>query len=129
MRVLNEPDATARGAMMRRHRRREIFGDNFLKINVLYVFFAVFCGVGIGYARQPPSPPPSGIVVHLFGPGSISSNLLPSGDAASGGTASPASSGSSYVEPSTSDILHQMFVTGAPNQQPGQALSKGRAGN
>jgi hypothetical protein len=27
------------------------------------------------------------------------------------------------------DVLRQMFVTGDPNQQPGQAMAKGRAGN
>ena len=122
--------------MIQCHRRHEFFGDNFLKINVLYVFFATLCGVGAAQARQPPNPPPSGVVVHLFGTGSVSSNLLPSGGGvpapAPGGAAANAvggSGGSSYVEPSTSDILHQMFITGDPNQQPGQALSKGRTGN
>jgi hypothetical protein len=73
-------------------------------------------------ARQNPEPPPSGVVVHLFGQDSIMSNILPTApESASGGSSSSASgtstqSGSStYVEPSTGDILHQMFVVGDPN--------------
>ena len=89
----------------------------------------MFCGVSAAQARQTPNPPPSGVVVHLFGPDSVASGILPSGAPApaAGGTPAPAGGGSGYVEPSTSDILHQMFVTGDPNQQPGQALSKGKS--
>ena len=32
---------------------------------------------GLALARPNPTPPPSGIVVHLFGPGSITSGVLP----------------------------------------------------
>jgi len=85
-------------------------------------------------AHQDPSPPPSGVVVHLFGPDSVTSNILPTGSAphaaAPGATASKTApaGGGGYVEPSVHDILHQMFVTGDPNQKPGASFAKGRAG-
>jgi len=75
--------------------------------------------VSVAQARQDPTPPPSGIVVHLFGPGSITSAVIPE-------TASP---GVPAAEPSTGDILHQMFVTGDPDAKPGSTFPKGRAGD
>jgi hypothetical protein len=68
-------------------------------------------------ARQDPSPPPSGIVVHLFGPSGVTNKILPAGTG-SGTTAAP----------STGAILHQMFVTGDPDATPGQSRPKGRQG-
>ncbi|WP_284256381.1 hypothetical protein [Acidocella aquatica] len=96
-----------------------------MNIKWLCVVFAAVCGVGAAQARQPPNPPPSGEVVHLFGPGSLATHFLPSGN---GAAPAGASGENNYVEPSTSDILHQMFVTGDPNLKPGQAVSKGRNG-
>jgi len=75
---------------------------------------------GPAAARQDPEPPPSGIVVHLFGPGSVTSNILPA--------PAPGASAPAYVEPSGSDILHQMFVTGDPNQPVSAKLPRGRRG-
>ena len=36
--------------------------------------------------------------------------------------------GAQDTGPTLHSILHEMFVTGDPNMTPGQALSKGRAG-
>jgi hypothetical protein len=72
-------------------------------------------------ARPQPVPKPSGIVVHLFGPDSVASGMLP--------TAPPAASGAAPavqpVAPSGSAILHQMFVTGDPDRP--SAPSKGKS--
>ncbi len=57
-------------------------------------------------ARQNPTPPPSGITIHPF----ASLGTMP------GGKPVP-----------VPVILHRMFVTGDPDQKPGQALSHGRA--
>ncbi len=101
---------------------------------------------GPALARQDPPPPPSGIVVHLFGPGSLTSNILPgpvmapAGGAPAGGATLPGDAPvaeapavapqpgatGQYVEPSLHDVLHQMFVTGDPDQQPGESISTGR---
>jgi len=67
------------------------------------------------FARQDPTPPPSGIVVHLFGPSGVANKILPAGT----GTG---------AAPSTGAILHQMFVTGDPDAVPGQSRPKGRQG-
>jgi hypothetical protein len=75
-------------------------------------------------ARQMPEPPPSGIVVHLFGPGPVASNILPMA------APKPAAPGATpaYIEPSAGDILHQMFITGDPNEPASAKLPKGRPG-
>jgi hypothetical protein len=97
---------------------------------------------GPALARHDPVPPPSGIVVHLFGPDSITSRVLPNdlgfapapvasngagtpvqGAAVTGGSGAPASS---YPEPTMHQILHEMFVTGDPNMAPGSNLATGR---
>lgn len=85
---------------------------------------------GIAEAERNPTPPPSGIVVHLFGPNSIMSDVVPDlpGEtpshatpgqaAASGQNASSAASGDSVntsTDPSWGAIAHQMFVVGDPN--------------
>ena len=64
-----------------------------------------------------PTPKPSGIVIHLFGPDSVTT--LCSAD-------EPRPAGPPPV-PSFGAILHQMFVTGDPTQKPGAAFPKGRA--
>jgi len=85
-------------------------------------------------ARQNPEPPPSGIVVHLFGPGSVTSNILPSAESvlappgAGEPAASPAGAAPAYVEPTAGEVLHQMFVTGDPNKPATAKLPKGRPG-
>jgi hypothetical protein len=78
-------------------------------------------------AHQPPTPPPSGVVVHLFGPGSVAANLLPAAPAASSGTANPGAPAASD-SPGWGDIAHQMFVTGNPAQEGAAGLSKGKTG-
>jgi hypothetical protein len=113
--------------------------------------FATVALVGLAgpaLARQNPTPPPSGIVVHLFGPNSIASNILPTmpmpGPAASPApatmpsgpgaaanpaiaqSAAPAAADAGYQAPSLHDVLHQMFVTGDPDQKQGQDLAPGR---
>jgi hypothetical protein len=68
-----------------------------------------------------PAPPPSGVVIHLFGQNSIMSNVLPTEPATPDGAApasAPARASSNDAEPSAGYILHQMFVTGDPNDPP-----------
>jgi hypothetical protein len=81
-------------------------------------------------ARQQPTPPSSGIVVHLFGPSSVMSNMLPTtarpDSAAAATPAGAAPSNAGYAEPSMGDVMHQMFVTGDPNAPP--KPSTGRTG-
>jgi hypothetical protein len=96
-------------------------------------------------ARQNPPPPPSGIVIHLFGPDSITSKILPTAPAASapaapapaapvasmaGGAvmapAPQAAAAPAYQAPSLHDVLRQMFITGDPDQKTGQDLAPGR---
>lgn len=114
-----------------------------MKTRILPIVIAATCWACLAEARPDPTPPPSGIVIHLFGPDSITSNLLPSGGTettAQGskteGTQGSAPAGSAQgtgpatqsTGPSMHSILHEMFVTGDPNMTPGQALSKGRTG-
>lgn len=99
------------------------------------------------YARMTPNPPPSGIVIHVFGPDSITSHIMSigpttpapagtqpgtaqaAGGTAATGTAATGTAPAPYPEPTMNDVLHQMFVTGDPNQENGNALAKGKAGN
>ncbi|HEY1855847.1 hypothetical protein [Acidocella sp.] len=76
-------------------------------------------------ARPDPAPKPSGVVVHLFGPNSMTAHLLPTAPAHAGGSA--AAPATAAAPSSFGAVLHQMFVTGDPNQKPGASLSKGRA--
>jgi hypothetical protein len=100
---------------------------------------ALCCGLtAAANARSNPPPKPSGIVVHLFGPDSIVSRIVPdlpgetasptppshshpnsgqgAADAANiGGGTAPAASYTETSAPTLGDILHQMFVTGDPN--------------
>jgi hypothetical protein len=66
-------------------------------------------------ARPEPAPEPSGTVIHLFGPNSVTAHLLPTEPA--GTTRAPG----------LGALLHQMFVTGDPTQKPGADFAKGRA--
>ncbi|HQT64502.1 MAG: hypothetical protein B7Z75_02925 [Acidocella sp. 20-57-95] len=78
-------------------------------------------------ARQDPLPPPSGVVVHLFGPDSIMSNVIPTTPQAglAGNTgANTASSTGNAGNLSLGDIAHQMFVTGDPNDPSRPATGK-----
>lgn len=89
------------------------------------------------FARMEPTPPPSGIVVHLFGPDSVTSHILPGAKGSSGtDTATDGKTGTSGGEaatqapaPTVHDILHQMFVVGDPSQEGAAALAKGKGGN
>ena len=89
---------------------------------------AALLPAGLAQAHPNPTPPPSGIVIHLFGPESITSNILP-GATPAGAVGAPvdtAASTSGPYDPSVGQILHQMFVVGNPNQPPGATLSPGR---
>jgi len=97
---------------------------------------------GAAFAREYPTEPPSGTVIHLFGPNSLTSHMLPTAPGASEtspsapaatGTAAPTATGGSA--PATAGgatsgggILHEMFVTGDPNEPDSAKLSKGRPG-
>lgn len=91
-------------------------------------------------ARNELKPQPSNIVVHLFGPDSVTSHILPTGPAhpapagnsptapgqpAAAGTASqPASDAPTMT---WGEIAHNMFVTGDPSTQGAAVLPKGRS--
>lgn len=87
-------------------------------------------------ARQLPNPPPSGIVIHLFGPNSVTSHIMPATPQAAPGTtraATPTSSEPTAATPAApsptfGDIAHQLFVTGNPAQEGPAALPKGKTG-
>ncbi len=81
----------------------------------------------VAIARQDPTPPPSGVVVHLFGQNSVMSNVLPtapqgslSGSAAATAPAGTGDNGSLTL----GDIAHQMFVVGDPNNPPRPASGR-----
>jgi hypothetical protein len=86
-------------------------------------------------ARNEPKLQPSGIVVHLFGPDTVTHEPVPSsgapaGAAAPAGTAAAsgdASSGAAESSPTWGEIAHEMFVTGDPAQENRATLPKGRA--
>jgi hypothetical protein len=92
-------------------------------------------------ARNEPKPVPSGIVVHLFGPQTVTNGPVPSPGAPAGtpGTAAQAgvsggtdsagtiSSGAAASSPTWGEIAHEMFVTGDPAQENRSALPKGRS--
>jgi hypothetical protein len=107
---------------------------------------ALGLGLAPAYARQPPPAPPSGIVIHLFGPNSVTSHFLspepaaaPAGTTAAGAPAGSASASTTDVAgsapaastesgPTWGEVAHQMFVTGNPAQEGPAALPKGKAG-
>jgi len=93
-------------------------GRVFLQLRILCATMVVFALSGAAEARPLPEPKPSGIVIHLFGPDPVTNQAPGSGAAKPSGTA---------PEQSFGGILHQMFVTGDPNQKPGAAFAKGRA--
>jgi hypothetical protein len=107
-----------------------------LKISILAMVLAVQTQTAL--ASRNPQPPPSGVVVHLFGPDSVLGNMAPAAPAGpvSGvaravptGAAQPPGGGAAAHpgDPSMHDILRQMFVTGNPDQKPGAMLATGRA--
>jgi len=113
-----------------------------LKISILAMILAVQAQTAL--ASRNPQPPPSGIVVHLFGPDSVLGNMAPATPArpvssvagavptgaAHDGAVVSAPGGSVAADPSDPsihDILRQMFVTGNPDQKPGAMLATGRA--
>jgi hypothetical protein len=92
------------------------FGDPFLKLHIFCAALAFLTLSRAAEARPTPEPKPSGIVIHLFGP---------TDSTTTGGTGTkPANAASNQ---NVGAILHQMFVTGDPNQKPGAAFAKGRA--
>ncbi|WP_298215477.1 hypothetical protein [Acidocella sp.] len=104
-------------------------------MNRLPIAFLASLAAFPALARPDPTPPPSGIVVHLFGPDagvakpspsapSAPNAAAPQGPAASAPQASPAT-----PEPSIGDILHEMFVTGDPAQEAKPRFAPGRAGD
>lgn len=105
-----------------------------VRFGLMLSFGAILLAEHSAYARQDPVGPSSGIVIHLFGPGSVtgiggapagSPNGLATSDAgAAQGQGSRTTRG--YNEPSNNEILRQMFVTGDPNEKPGQSFAKGR---
>jgi hypothetical protein len=74
----------------------------------LFAAAAFLAMSGAALARPDPTPKPSGVVVHLFN--------------------APTPAAGAKRPPGWGAVLHQMFVTGDPNQKPGATLPKGRAG-
>jgi len=122
-------------------------------VRVLLAGFLVFgAGAALAAPRTAP-PPPSGVVVHLFGPQGVWADLAPvvggtpqapaapapvgapatvapGTTVASAAAPAPAASApapASYPEPTLGAVLHQMFVTGDPNAGPG--FAQGRKGS
>jgi hypothetical protein len=101
------------------YRRNFLHPTRFMTAAALFLAAA-----GIAHAARNPTPPPSGIVVHLFGPNSIMSNVAPDlpGETAkppapsqtAGSSASSANSVETSDDPSWHAILHQMFIVGDP---------------
>jgi hypothetical protein len=85
-------------------------------------------------ARPQPNPPPSGIVVHLFGPGSLTGNILPGTPAAQATNAPDAggTQGAQAAAPAQSmdwgELGHELFVTGDPATEGPAVLAKGKSG-
>ena len=81
-------------------------------------------------AGRDPVLKPSGIVIHLFGPNFMTDSNSPSGTApsqpASGGLSS-ANPAANQPEPTMSQVLHQLFVTGDPAQDSTPHFLHGRA--
>lgn len=109
---------------------RDVSGAVTLKILSAIVFTGLAASPAL--ARQNPTPPPSGIVVHLFGPNSVSSQFLPSNSATApsaetgNGAKNESAAAQAAPEPTFGGILHQMFVTGDPNRKtPGFAPGRG----
>jgi hypothetical protein len=105
-----------------------------IKRILLAAVLAGFAGQAQAQAVGRNAPPkPSGQVIHLFGPGSVLGNILPTGPA-SGRPAAPAGAApagaappavaQAYQEPTMGDVLHQMFVTGDPNQAKGFPMGR-----
>jgi hypothetical protein len=102
------------------------------------------------FARDATKVPPSGITIHLFGPTSVTSQIMSTlpgagsshagntatggtvagGGATSGGTAGAANASDNAASdsPTWHDVVHQMFVVGDPAQEGAAALSKGKSG-
>jgi hypothetical protein len=91
-------------------RKAEWPKPGFLKISLLAALATITLEQQARAGRDP-KPVPSGIVIHLFGPDSPAGPLVPPGTA-----------------PTTGNILHQMFITGDPDQKPGAALPRGKKG-
>ena len=70
------------------------------------------------WARQPPAPAPSGLVIHLFGTGSATPAAAPASAPAATAPAAPA--------PALGGVLQQMFVTGDPSVPSTAKLSHGK---
>ena len=129
-----------------------------MKRLALALLAATALPAGAALARNDSSPPPSGEVIHLFGPNSVFNspefnNIIPNtkssaaAPAASGTTApanapagnlagnpastqasTQASTSASASDGSLGSVLHEMFVTGDPNVPASERLSKVRTG-
>jgi hypothetical protein len=105
---------------------------NLYRITTVAALF--LASAGIAHATRNPTPPPSGVVIHLFGPNGILSNATshlpgespappapgqnpgsPPGAASSASTAGSNNSMSTSDDPSWGSIFHQMFVVGDPS--------------
>jgi hypothetical protein len=115
-------------------------------LRVLLAGFLVLDASAALAAPRTAPPPPSGVVVHLFGPQGVWADLAPvvggtpaapmaaaqgaavaSTAASAPASPAPAAAPASYPEPTLGAVLHQMFVTGDPNAGPG--FAQGRKGN
>lgn len=91
------------------------------------IFSAAFTGPA--FARgEGQTPPPSGVVIHLFGPDSVTTHFLSPGPGGDTKPGTAGGAGGASASPSWHDIMHQMFVTGDPAQEGPAALSKGKNG-
>ncbi len=100
-------------------------------MKILFAVMLVNLAALPALARQTPTPPPSGVVIHLFGPNSVTSQILPGAAASSpGGTTQTGTAANAQAapEPTFGDVFHQMFVTGDPAQDSKPRFAPGRNG-
>jgi hypothetical protein len=102
---------------------------------LIAVVTLLIASAGTAHAYRNPEPPPSGVVVHLFGPNGIFSDLPgesakpstpgQSTDATTPGSAPAATTGVETSEdPSWHAILDQLFIVGDPNDPPKPASGR-----
>jgi hypothetical protein len=118
-----------------------------MKRILLAAFLILAAGPALASGRNAQLPS-SGVVIHLFGPDGVWSNVLPTAPAPSNAPAGAAPSAASpanphaasgvtapigaatpapaaaYPEPTLGTVLHQMFITGDPDR--GSGFSPGR---
>lgn len=77
-------------------------------------------------ADRTPQPKPSGITIHLFGPDLVTTDNSPTSTSSNGSQAAAGSPQAAQPEPTMSQVLHEMFVTGDPAQDGKPQFPRGK---